>query len=56
MDLFRKKPTPKTECGPSQRAKCSLGVNTQSVDCTQKVRTALKCGVVSSYGVGNFIS
>ena len=39
MDLFREKHTPHTECGPSQRA--SLAVP--------------KCGVVSYYGLGDFI-
>ena len=41
MDLFRFREdyTPQTECGPSQRV--SVG--------------ALKCGMVSFYGLGNFI-
>ena len=39
MDLFREKHTPQTECGPSQRVSA----------------VALKCGVISFYGLGNFI-
>ena len=40
VGLFREKHTPQIECGPSQRASM----------------VALKCGVVSFNGLGNFIS
>ena len=39
MDLFRGKHTPQTKCGPLQRVSA----------------TARKCGIVSFYGLGNFM-
>ena len=50
VDLFRKKHTSQTECGPSQRVSVALG-ETHSTECglLQKVRAALKCGVVSFF-------
>ena len=59
MDLFREKHTPQTKCGPSHKQGVTLG-ETYSTDKSMShhkwLSAASKCGVVSFYGLGNFIS
>ena len=55
MDLFRERHIPETECGPSQKARMALGeTHPQSVG-HLRGQEALKNGVVSFYGLDNFI-
>ena len=45
IDLFkfREKHTPQTECGPSQKVSAVMSV------------VAMRCGMLTFYGLGNFI-
>ena len=57
MDLFREKHTQQTECGPFQKARAAVveTLHKQQRGPIQRVNVALKCGVASFYGLGNFI-
>ena len=58
MELFREIHIPLTECIPSQKVRMALG-EIYSTDRVWAIsegrREALKYGVVSFYGLGNFI-
>ena len=59
IDLFSEKHIPQTKCGLSHNPGVTLG-ETYSTDKSmshhKRLSAASKCGLVSFYGLGNFIS
>ena len=55
--IYREKHTQQTECGPFQKAGAAVVETLHRQECglMQRVNVASKCGVVSVYGLSNFI-